>query len=428
MKSESFPLRWIAVVISIFVVATALATFGVLSTLPPRTIVMATGPEGGAYNEVGKKYQAALASEGVSVRLMTTTGALENLGLLRDPRSGVSVALLQGGTIDRVDEPDLQSLGTLFYEPLWVFYRRGLPNLGSAVTFEGLEGRIVSLGPEGSGGRMLSLELLRRNAAEHLPSQLLSLPPQEAADQLVRGDIDAAFVSMAWDGPAVQQLIANENIELSSFARVDAYVALFPFLSKVVVPAGVGNLAKQRPPSDVTLLAPKASLSIRKDLHSAVQYLLLNAAMQIHSGAGIFQRASEFPAAEVVDLPLSSEAAQFYKSGSPFLHNQLPFWMASMFGRLLVITIPLIAIVYPMVRYVPALYNFFMRAKVARLYGELRFLEDEIEGDAGSSGLRARLDELERQASKLRLPMRYASMMYLLRDHIALVRERLKRP
>jgi hypothetical protein len=205
-------------------------------------------------------------------------------------------------------------------------------------------------------------------------------------------------------------------------------VALYPFLSKVTVPRGLGDLEKDFPPTDVTLIAPKASLVVRRDLHPAIQDLLLTAAMQIHSGGGVFHGAGRFPAAEGIDLPLSKAANQFYKSGPPFLQNFFPFWIASLVGRLLVLLIPIVAVLYPMMRFLPAVYDWLMRSKIARLYGELRFLEDEIvvRNTANRTELAARLDQLEKEANRLRIPNTYESMMYLLRNQIAIIRERLK--
>jgi TRAP transporter TAXI family solute receptor len=392
-------------------------------TLPPRTIMMATGAEGGAYHEIGKQYRDILARAGVELRLVSTGGATENLALLRDKR--VSVGLVQGGIAGEQDASQLESLGTVFYEPLWLFHRSELRGLGLDV----LRGRKVSVGPEGSGTRTLSLELLRRIGIDRQVGELLALTPQAAGDKLIAGEIDTALMLISWDSPVIRRLLADERVELASFPFADAYVAFYPFLSKVVVPAGVGDLAKGRPPSDVTLVAPKASLIVRKDLHSAIQYLLLNTAVQVHSGAGIFQRAGQFPAAEAIDLPLSGEALQFYKSGRPFLQNYLPFWAASLAGRLLILLIPIIGILYPLMRFLPALYGWAMRSKISRLYGELRLMEAEMEtrGAGRDTGdMRARLDRLEQRANHLRVSLGYANMLYMLRAHIALVRERLK--
>jgi hypothetical protein len=209
---------------------------------------------------------------------------------------------------------------------------------------------------------------------------------------------------------------------------VDAYVALYPFLSKLVLPAGVGDLAANRPPKDVFLLAPKASLAVRHDLHPAIQYLLLDAASQIHSGPGIFQKAGQFPAPESMDLPLSENARQFYKSGRPFFQRYLPFWLAVLAGQLLVLLIPVVGVLYPTLRLLPSLYGWAMRRRIFRLYGELKFLETELNRRAASDDvhdLSARLDKLEERANHFRMPTAFTHMLYTLRLHISLVRDRL---
>jgi len=395
-----------------------------LDTMPPRAITMATGPKDGAYYKIGKRYQEEFERAGEQLTLIETAGSLKNLALLRDPSSGLQVALIQGGTIGKDEAHELESLGTLFYEPLWIFHRNELQDL----TRSNLRGRKVSIGPVGSGTRALMLELLKRNRLDQVLGELLALEPEAAAEKLLAGEIDvAAFVSQ-WDAPVVQRLIADDRVRLANVSRADAYVALYPFLSKVTVPRGLGDLEKGLPPTDVTLIAPKASLVVRRDLHPAIQDLLLTAAMQIHSGGGVFHGAGRFPAAEGIDLPLSKAANQFYKSGPPFLQNFFPFWIASLVGRLLVLLIPIVAVLYPMMRFLPAVYDWLMRSKIARLYGELRFLEDEIvvRNTANRTELAARLDQLEKEANRLRIPNTYESMMYLLRNQIAIIRERLK--
>lgn len=398
-----------------------------LRPLPPRTVIMVTGPEGGAYNEFGKRYREILAREGIELRLLPTAGALENLAALSDPRSGVSVGFLQGGATSAKDSPGLESLGTVFYEPLWFFYRSAFRGRG----LEGLRGRRISIGPEGSGTRALSLELLARNGIDERFAHLLPLTPQVAAEKLLKGEIDAVLMLASWDSSVVRRLLAAERIELASFPRADAYVALYPYLNKVVVPAGVGDIATNRPPAEAVLFAPKASLAVRTDLHPAIQYLLLDAAMQIHSGPGIFQKSGQFPAAESIDLPLSDDARQFYRSGRPFLQRHLPFWLAVLLSRLLILFIPVIGVLYPLLRFVPALYGWKMRRRIYKLYGELRLIEHTLEArDAGQGmdDLAAQLDRLEDKADSLQVPVSYVGMLYMLRDHITLVRGRLRRP
>jgi TRAP transporter TAXI family solute receptor len=356
--------KWPVVAIALTAATIVIAVIVMLRTMPPRMIVMATGAAGGAYSEVGERYRAVLARAGVEVRLVSTAGSPENLALLLDPRSGVSVSLIEGGTTGTEAPSRLESLGTVFYEPLWLFHKRGLRNTGLS---SDLRGRRISIGPVGSGTRALSLELLKRNEIDGQVSELLALGPQAAGDALLAGKIDAAFILSAWEAPVVQKLLAAEQIELATFPRADASVALFPFLNKVVVPRGIGDLAKDLPPNDVILVAPKASLVVNKDLHPAIQYLLLNAAMQIHSRQSVFHQANQFPAAEAIDIPLSSEALQFYKSGRPYLHNYLPFWAADLFGKLIVLLIPILGVLYPILRFLPPLYDWLMRSKIARI-------------------------------------------------------------
>jgi TRAP transporter TAXI family solute receptor len=302
---SNWHLLTIAVAAGVIVCAAVL----LLSSMPPRSIAMATGPEGGGYYEIGRRYQELLARSGVELRLVPTAGSVENLALLRDPKSGVDMALVQAGSIGN-SAGELESLGTLFYEPLWIFHRGAL----EGATLAALRGRKVSIGPVGSGSHALLLRLLKLNEMDQ-GVELLTLPPEDAADKLLAGEIDAAALLASWDAPVVQQLITNDQVELLNLARADAYVALYPFLSKVTLPRGVGDLAKDLPPVDVALFASKASLVIRKELHSAIQYLLLSTAVQIHSGVSMFHRAGRFPAAEGIELPLSREAVHFYKSG-----------------------------------------------------------------------------------------------------------------
>jgi len=418
--------NWPAITVAVTAAAITVAGVVMLLSIPPRTIGMATGGQGGAYYEFGNRYRKELAHANVEVRVMQTAGSPENLALLHDPHSGVSAALVQGGTFSPEDSSELESLGTVFFEPLWLF--RGREATGEGL--DGLRGKKIAIGPDRSGTQALTLELLKRHGIGQQVSELLPLATREAADRLLAGNIDAAFMVASWDAPDVQRLLAAKHIELSSYPQADAYVALYPFLSKVVVPRGVRDLAHDQPPTDVVLIAPKASLVVRKDLHPALQLLLLNAAIEIHSGPGVFQRANEFPASEAFGLQLSDEALRFYKSGPPFLHNYLPFWVAELIGKLIILLIPILGVLYPMMRLLPVLYDWTVRRKISRLYGELRFLEEELEALGGKNvagKIAAQLEQLEQQANRLKVPIAYASMLYMLRHHIDLVRTSLKR-
>jgi TRAP-type uncharacterized transport system substrate-binding protein len=403
---------------------------GIWSPTPPRHLTMATGPEGGASAVIGQRYRAALARAGIDVRLRATAGSVENLTLLRDPGSGVSVAFLQAGITSAAEAPDLVSLGTMFYEPLWLFRR----DAGAEPGLAGLQGKRLAIGPEGSGTRALAMRLLDRLGVDEHTATLLPLGSMAAADALTGGTIDFAAMVTSWEAPMVRRLLLSPGIGLVSFPRADAHVALSPYLSKVVLPAGVADLARNIPPTDVVMLAPRSSMIVRQELHPALQYLLLDAASELQSRPGLFNRAGEFPAAEAIDLPLAEGAQQFYKNGQqfykngrPFLQRHLPFWLASLTQRLLFLLVPLVGVIYPLARGLPGLYGWNVRRRVFGLYRDLKLIEMEAEAcPPGTDMARfaARLDELETRVSHLRVPKFHAALAYSLRHHVRLVRER----
>jgi TRAP-type uncharacterized transport system substrate-binding protein len=412
------------IAVVVLTVAAAWLAFTLLSPTPPRSIAMATDPEGSISAELGKRYQEHLARNGIEVRLVPSVGAVENIARLRDPKSGISVSIIPSGITNQQQSPDLVSLGTLFYEPIWFFYR------GRIETYKGLHGLRISIGPEGSGTHAMSVELLARVGIIQRNAELLPIAAEAAAEKLIQGDINATVLLAAWESPVVRRLLSAQDITLASVRRADAFVSLYPFLSKVVLPAGVGDMVANRPPTDTILIAPKASLVVRNDLHPAIQYLLLEAATEIHSGPGMFRKAGQFPAPESIDLPLSSDAHRFYKVGPPFLQRHLPFWLAVLAQQLLVLLIPVLAVLYPLLKFLPAVYGWAMRRRVFRLYNELKRLEDRLNSlaaDESRADLITRLDRLEDRASRFRLPSAFRPLLYTLRVHISLVRQRLQK-
>jgi TRAP transporter TAXI family solute receptor len=393
-----------------------------LGPLPPKVVLMSTGTSGSDYDFYGREYQAILKRAGVQLRLLPSSGPLDNLKRLNDPRSGVMVAFVEGGLTSERQSPDLESLGTVFYEPFWFFLHRGI----ELQRPDDLRGKKVAVGPEGSGTRHIAARFLALNGVSENQLQLLPLTGTEAAEALLKGEIDAAAMAATWDTEAVRRLLASSEVYLFGAPRADAYVALYPYLTKLVVPQGVGNLATNRPSADVNLVASAASLIVRKDLHPAIKYLLLEAATAVHSGGGLFQKRREFPAPEPVDLPISKDARQFYRSGPPFLQRYLPYGWAVLLSRILVLLIPIVGVAYPLLRTAPTLYAWNMRRRIFRLYGELKFIEMELDARGGQANdeLRSRLARLEERANHLFVPFAFAPFLYQLRNHIGLVRAR----
>lgn len=391
---------------------------------PPKKIVISTGSESGAYYQFAQRYATILAKNGITLEVRSSAGSLENLERLKNDE--VQVGFVQGGVVPPKEDPDaeddsgLLSLGSVFYEPVWVFYRgdKDLTRLTE------LRGKRIAIGQEGSGVRQLAQQLLDAN---DIPADdnLVPLAGLLAAEELQQGRIEAAFIIAAESAPVVQVLIRSPGVKLMSFAQDRAYQRRFPFLTKLTFPRGVADLVRDFPPDDIKVLAPTANLIIRDDLHPALQTLLLRTASEVHGKSGFFQDAGEFPAYMDQMLPLSPDAARYFKSGPPFLQRYLPFWLAVLVDRLIVLLVPIFALLIPLLRVAPAIYTWRVRSKVFRIYGELRFLEDDLKNHfdpAKQADYRSRLDALEDEASALHIPLGFTDLVYTLREHVNLVR------
>jgi len=396
----------------------------ILFPFPPHTVTIATGPEGSAYETYGKRYQILMAKDGIRVILRPTRGGVENLALLRDPKSKVDIGFVEGGVADEEDAPGLISLGTVGYEPMWFFSRKKVTDK----VLEALKGKRVSVGPEGSDSRALVDELVKRKALEINPSNMLNLSPEETAKQLLAGDIDAAILMQTLASPVVRDLINDNGIYLANFARADAYVARFPSLYKLVIPEGAANLETDKPSRNTTLLATKTSLIVREDLHPAIQYLLLESATQIHARAGVFAKAGEFPSAEALEIPLSKDAKQYFKSGKPFLQRYLPFWLAALLEQLLILAIPVLGLLYPLIKGLMSLYAWSTQRKMFLVYGELHWVETELDklgNNPPTEAILTRMKHLEHRTNRMKVASNYMPMFYSLKDTISQVRARL---
>ena len=399
----------------------AIAAVAVWLGLPPRVVVMTTGAPGSDYESLAVRYREVLKRSGVELRLLPSEGGVENLQRLDDAKSRVAVGFAEGGLTNEAQSPRLTSLGTMFFQPLWIFSRAPPES-----DLESFRGKKISIGQEGSGTRALIVHLMAMNGVGKDFADLRALSAAQAREALLRGDIDAAVILASWDSPIVRQLLASSDVNLIDAPRADAWVALIPYLSKLRLPAGVGNMATNRPPADVEVIAPKASLIVRRDLHPAIQYLLLEAATEIHSAPDIFQKFGRFPAAERGDLPLSASAQQFYKSGPPVLQRYLPFWLAVFVSRLLLVVIPIVALAYPVVTLAPALYLWVVRRRILQLYGDLKLIEADLEtsGGVATEELLARIKRWEERAHRLRVPIDFVPTVYSLLTHVAMVRDR----
>jgi TRAP-type uncharacterized transport system substrate-binding protein len=393
---------------------------------PPSRVVMATGPEVSAYARFGNAYARLLARDRVTLEVRTTAGARENYRLLRDGNAGVDVAFVRSGIGSPEEAPHLVSLGVVGYEALWVFCR-GRQILDD---LPGLRGKAIAIGSRGAGTRRLVRTLLAANGIDEDEFEALEIGGVEAADALLTGKADCAFLFEPPEAGILRALLYSPAAQLVDFSRRgEAYTKKVPFLRTVVLPEGANDLATNQPPRPVTLLAAETQILAHQDLHPAIQSLLLQAASEVHDGVGLFQRERQFPAAHVLDFPLSDDAKRYYASGRPFLQRYLPFWLANLVDRMIVFLLPAIAIVFPLVRVLPPLYAWQVRRRIYRWYGELMFIENEMRRTLTSGEKRDfgdRLDWIEREVNRLKMPLAFANQLYLLRQHIDFVQHKLE--
>lgn len=394
---------------------------------PPDTLILATGGEGGAYQRYGAAYKDALARYGIRVIEMATAGSTENLEKLRDPDQAVDAAFVQAGTARLQDDDSLYTLGGLYYEPLWIFYRDDLATDPPGLTrITELKGKRIAIGGVGSGTRHLALELLSSNQLSETNTRLMDLGGLDLSEAFTRRRLDAAFVVGPPQSAAVWTLLHTPGLRLMSLAHAEAYTRRLPYLTKLTLPRGAIDVASDLPPRDIQMVAATATLVVREETHPALIDLLMQTMQEVHGGAEVFQKPGEFPRATGADFPLSPEAARFYKSGKPFLQRYLPFWAATLVDRMVVLLIPLFAVLIPVIRIAPPLYGWRIKSRIYRRYGELKFIEAELEADPKrhtTAEWLGRVDAIERDVNHLPVPLAFTDMVYTLRSHILLVRE-----
>lgn len=392
---------------------------------PPDVIRIASGPEGSVYREAASAYANALRREGLTVEVRPTDGAVENLALLRS--RDVDLAPVQGGVVLPDRDQGLVSLGGIFSEPAWVFYRRaaGLRSLMQ------VQGRRVAVGPEGSGTRALAVALLAANEVNASSFTPLPLAGLAAAEALLAGEVDVAFFVSARPGPAISLLLRNaDKAELANFAtRAAAYAVRLPFLSPVVLPRGGFSLAEDLPREAITLMAAGAFVAAREDLSPALAALMVRTMQATHRRRQLFAPEGTFPTALNQELPLHPAARHAHERGPSFFQQYLPFQTAVLVERLWVLAIPLVTLFLPLLRFAPPVYAWQMRMRIWRWYDRLRRVERDAaamgEDLAARAGVVARLDELEGQVSRIGVSAGYAALLYALRGDIDYVRRRL---
>ena len=409
-----------------------------LKPTPPKRVVLATGPEQGAYSALGKRYQTELKRYGIEVVLRTTNGSRENLRLLRDEKEDVQIAFVQGGASETVRAPDeeekglpLVSLGSMFYEPVWIFYRtdsaKKVRKDGTLAEIADLRGLRVNVGTRGSGIPGMTNRLLLANLMERDDIVRSSLDLTPSVTALLEGKLDAVALVSAPESPLVQMLLQTPGIRLFEFTQAEAYARRFPYLTQVTLARGVVDLSRNVPPRDIKLVAATCSLVAREDFHPALVQLFVQAASRIHGAGGWIAGSGRFPTPQNTEFPLARDAERYYRTGPPLLQRYMPFWLANLIDRMWVALFSIIAILIPLARILPPLYTFRIRSRIFRWYRNLRQIEQDLAAKSvPARELLERLEKLDAKAETVMVPLAYTDELYALRSYIAMVREKLR--
>ena len=414
--------RLVALGMLVFVCLVILAAVVyVKRSAPPHTITITSGPDGSVFQTNACRYASILAQHGIQLKILTSRGSLDNLQRLSDPSFPVDIGFVQGGDTNQVSG-NLVSLGSIAHQPLLVFYRGAPVELLSA-----LIGKRLAIGPVGSGMRSLALALLAANGMEPgRAATLLDWEPQQSSRALLEGTIDAVFLMGESAAPSImRELLRAPDVHLLNFAEAEAYTRRIGYLSVLRLPRGSIDLGRDIPSRDINLVGPTVELIARKNLHPALSDMLLEAARQVHGRATLLQRKGEFPAPIEHDIPISADATRYYKSGKSFFYRYLPFWLASLTSRIVVVLVPVIVVLIPVLRSIPSIYRWRTRSRIFRWYRALLALERELAAESEKRPqLLKRLDEIEQKVNQMKVPAPYADQFYALRGHIDFVQQR----
>ena len=396
-------------------------SFRFLQPIPPRRIVLASGPEFSLYHLQAQRYKEVLAPEGVTVEVRMTAGAGENLRLLLDPKSGVDIAFTQGGLAQFPEADALVMLASIYYEPLWIFVRRG----ERIDALAALAGKRITLAVPGSGTQALAIQLLAASGVTSANATFLRTSADGAAAALKLRHVDASLMVGGVRTPAILSALTDPALELVSLAQADAYPQRYSFLTRRTLHAGTIAFAPLTPPRDVALISTEAMLAARDGLYPAIVNLLLEHIRDLHDDQGYFEAPGEFPNIEQVDLRVSPDAVRHKRFGPNLLYRYLPFWVATVFERFVIIVVPLLVVMVPLLSFLPQILEWRVRSRIYRWYGELTLLENDVHSRTGGFPIERWLSDLERiqgAAERITTPVSFASEAYTLREHIDLVR------
>lgn len=416
MNRDSVRISLLAIVLSVLGFAVA---YQFVEPSPPKHLTVAAGSKTGAYYAFAGRYAAILAREGITIDVLETGGSVDNIALLADGKA--DVAFIQGGVGDVTSQPNFYALGSLYFEPLWVFVRKE----ASIKMLSELTKRPIAAGGEGSGTWSVTRQLLNLNGVPTEGDNVKHLNNEDAVRALQKGDVDAAFFVASPTAPLVLDLLTNQDLRLLNFQRAHAYTSQLRHLSAVTLHRGVVSLSRDIPSTNLTLLAPTANLVANDSLHPALVQLLVRAMIEVHSAGGLFESPGQFPSVLFTDYPMSPDAERYLKDGQPFLQRFMPFWAAVLFDRLIILAVPLVTLMFPLMKVLPPVYRWRVRSRIFRWYGDLTDIEQRAQAGESKVVLAQDLGAMAEEVRSMKVPLSYADEVFNLRLHIELIRREL---
>ncbi|MBE0492039.1 MAG: TAXI family TRAP transporter solute-binding subunit [Sulfurospirillum sp.] len=414
----------IAFIITASIAAILAFSYQFIDPAPPRTITIATGSTSGSYFSFANTYKKLLQKQRFELVIVPTAGSVEALQKLQNKE--VDVAFIQGGTAQQSDKENLESLASIYFEPLWIFYNA---NLNFKYINE-LKGKKIAIGALGSGTRPLALDILHENHINENNSHLLELSGKNAKESLLNGEIDAFFTVISPHSPMIQELLINPNIKLLNIKRANAYSKRFQYLTPLHLSEGVVNLEKNIPTQNITLLSTTATLVIQKDLHPDLIRLLLKSAKEIHAKTSIFQESENFPSDKYLQIPINQDAQHYLQKGDSFLEKIFPFWIASTIDRFIIMIIPLLTLLFPIIKGALPLYRWRIRSKIYKWYKILHEIDLKLDC-LNANELKSIQTDLEKMAHDIqhdsKIPLSYMGEYYDLRVHADLILARIEK-
>jgi TRAP-type uncharacterized transport system substrate-binding protein len=391
---------------------------------PPSKVIIATAFKGSSFEYYGRQYREILARSSIELELRETAGAVENVKLLQDPKSGIQIAFVLGGVSDGKHAPGLLSLGTVYNNPYWIFYSSNEP-------FERLSqliGKRIAVGPVGSGTRAAAEQILGKAGVNYESATLLPFGGSAAVEAMNDGKVDAVWIFGAPDSTAVHSFLHNPNVRIMGFQTAEAFTRIFPELARLVLPQGVVDIYQNIPPNDVPLIGSTTKVLVRSDLHPEIVQLLLQTMVEAHGGANVFQRVGEFPNSTDVEYPVAPAAIDFYKSGPSFMQRHLPLWLSVHAQRAIAVLVTAVALGLPMFRFLPMAYNWITRRRLFYWYAQLKKLEASFDASPVNQHLaetQAEIERIEEAVSHIHFPLTFSDQLYNLRSHIDIVRRKI---